>query len=180
MKTKTFEYNVNDIKMLKRDLVLRIVLCIMLGAIMIWQGVILALELINTTIDQFKIISTSFVFATAIIYLILGIFYTAKNRRIIRVIKSTGKCTSSVTFIFNVKKHGFVRIYHILTIALTLLSIFVLIAAITYAILSVSILKELSYFYPVLITLCVVGLYSCLHISTEIKSLEKVGRINQM
>ena len=180
MSIRTFEYYKNDIKMLKKDWIMRAILCLCLLAVAGWQGYLLAMEIVRNNLEQFEIISSIFVFASSLIYILLGIVYVHKYRKIISVLNKSGKCVSSVNFIFSVKKLGFIKIYRILTALLTILAIFVLISSSVFVILKYSFYKEISFYYPVLLNLCLIGLYSTLHISTEIKINEKLATLNKL
>ena len=166
--------------MLKHDWITKLVLSLLLLATTAWQIVTLTIEIIKDTIGQFHIIAAVFVFATSLLYAIIGFIYVHRERKIIKTIMYSGQCASAVNFLFSVRKRSFIKLYSIVNVILTLLSIFVLIASITYAILSLSFLKEISYFYPVLINLCLIGLFSGRHLFTQIAIQEKLSEINNM
>lgn len=180
MKTKIFEYTKNDISLLNRDRMTKVFISLLLLAVAAWQGVTLAFEIINKTLDQFKIIACVFVFSTSFVYSLIGFAYSRKYRKIIKVINSTGQCTSSVPLLFNVKKRSFIKLYNVLNVIITLATVFVLIVSVVYGVLKFSFYKEISYYYPVLMNICLICLNSCMHLSTEIKIQEKLGQLNNL
>ena len=174
MNAKRFEYFHKDIKQLKIDIGFRIFFSVLFIACFIWQMVLTITTSINGSLSFMQGIVSGVVMVTSMVLCLVTFSYAFKDFRIISAIKMNGKCVSSVSILFSTKKAGFVRLYHYLIQFLTLAVSLILIAGITYSILQVTILSTISFYMPLLLTICVSGYNSIYHIKDEITTQNTV------
>ncbi len=174
MNKKRFEYFHKDIRQLKIDIIVRVIFSILFISCFAWQMALLIIESSKAQISQMQTITTTIVLVMSLLLCVTTFLYAFKDFRIIAVIKQQGKCISSVKMLFSTKKTGFVRLYSYLIQFLTLAVTLVLIACITYSILEITILSRISYYMPLLVTICVSGYNSIYHIKDEIRTQQTV------
>jgi len=174
MNRKRFEYYHKDIKQLKIDIVFRIVFSILFMACFVWQMVSTVMASMKGPLSIMQIVVSCLVLLTSLSLCFITFIYAFKDFRIIAAIKMNGKCVSSVSILFSIKKASFVKLYSYLIQVLTLAVSLVLIACITYSILQVTILSTISFYMPLLVTICVSGYNSIYHVKDEITTQNTV------
>lgn len=174
MISKRFEYLHKDISMLKKDIVLRSLFSVLFLAIFVWQFVMIIVETVNKTMHITKVITSVIVLISTLLLLLINLVYIFRSFKIISVIKTRGKCVSSVSILFRTNKPSFIKLYSLLMQALTLIISLVLISSITYTILQASYLSFISFYMPILFMVCISGYNSIYHIQTEIETQQKV------
>lgn len=168
MKSKRFEYYVKDIKYLKKDIVIRTIFTVLFLAIFIWQMIALVGVEKSSNASLMQFIVSGIVLLSSLMLSLVSLAYVFKDFRIISVIKTNGKCISSVMILFKTQKHSFIWLYKLLIQVLTLITTLVFIASVTYSILEISYLSSISFYMPTLILVCFAGFNSIYHIKDEI------------
>ena len=174
MNTKRFEYFHKDIKQLKIDIGFRIFFSVLFIACFIWQMVSTITISMKGSLSFVQTIVSGIVMVTSMVLCLITFSYAFKDFRIISAIKMNGKCVSTVSILFSTRKSGFVRLYHYLIQFLTLAVSLILIASITYSILQITVLSTISFYMPLLLTICVSGYNSIYHIKDEITTQNTV------
>ncbi len=180
MNLKNFEYLHKDIPFLKKELVFRAVFTVMFFALFLIQ---LISMLKNLVIDKLNIgmaISSGVVLITCALFCFLSILYMIKTLRVINVVNNHGRCVSSVDILLNTKKDSFVKLYTIVCELLALLAVIVLVCSITYSALEVAYYQTLSFYLPLLITICLTAFYSVFHLKNELKTVQTVNQYNSI
>ncbi len=170
MNKKSFVYYNKDIKQLKIDIVFRMIFSVMFLACFLWQMVSMIVVSIKGSLSLMESISAAIVLFMSIVLFFVTFSYAFKDFRIIAAIKMNGKCVSSALILFSTKRTGFVKLYSLLIQLLTLAVTLILIASITYSILEVAVLSTISFYMPLLLTICVSGYNSIYHIKDEIRT----------
>ena len=174
MNTKRFEYYQKDVKQLKIDIVFRVVFSTLFIACFVWQMISTIKTYLNGSLTVAKGVVSCIVLTGSILLCLITFFYAFKDFRIIAAIKMNGKCVSSVQILFSTKKSGFLKLYSYLMQFLTLAVSLILVACITYSILQVTVLSTISFYMPLLVTICVSGYNSIYHIKDEILTQQTV------
>lgn len=174
MNTKRFEYFHKDIKQLKIDIAFRIFFSILFIACFVWQMVSMIMVSLHDSLTVAQSVASGIVLVSSLMLCLVTFSYAFKDLRIIASIKMNGKCISSVSILFSTRKSGFLKLYSYLTQFLTLAVTLVLVACITYSILQVTILSTISFYMPLLLTICVSGYNSIYHIKDEITTQNTV------
>ena len=181
MNLKQFEYLNKDIPFLKKDIAFRITFTIIYFAVFVWQFISMATKSINKIyITLPMIISTVFVLLTCLLFAGLSLIYCFKSFKVLSIVKKQGKCISSVEILFNTKKSGFVKLYSYITEFLTIICSIVLLCSFIYSFLEIAHFSTISYYMPVLATICCTGLYSSYHINVEINIVKNVQMYNSV
>ena len=167
MKSKRFEYYAKDIKYLKKDIVIRTIFTVLFLAVFIWQMIALVGVEKTSNTSLMQLIVSGSVLLSSLMLSLVSLAYVFKDFRIVSVIKTQGKCISSVPILFSTKKRSFVWLYNISIQILTLATSLVLIACITYMILEISYFATISFYMPTLILGCFAGFNSIYHIKDE-------------
>ena len=178
MNSKRFEYVHKDLSMLKKDILFRTIFGALFLAIFVWQFVMVVMDTITQSMITLKIISSVIVLISSLMMSLLSLIYIFKDFKIISVVKTRGKCVSSVSILIKTTKRSFIKLYDILMKVLLLIITLVLIASVTYTILQVSYLSFISFYMPVLFLICISGYNSIYHIKNEIKTQEMVQVYN--
>ena len=174
MNNKVFEYFRKDIPFLKKDITFKLIFAGLFLLTFIWQVISLVMTLAKNSYNIGMLISSIVVLILSLLFVALSLMYSLKNLRIISVIKKNGKCTSSVMLLYNIKKDSFIKLYSIITEILAVVISIVLICCITYSILEISYYSNISFYMPLLFTICLSGYYSMFHIRHEIKLVTAV------
>ena len=174
MNVKHFEYYNKDIKQLKIDIVFRIIFSILFIACFVWQMASTIMSYLDGTLTTMKGVVTCIVLVTSLLLCFTTFIYAFKDFRIIASIKMNGKCLSTVQILFSIKKSGFLKLYSVLMQFLTLAVSLILVASITYSILQATVLSTISFYMPLLLTICIAGYNSIYHIKDEITTQQTV------
>lgn len=180
MNYKSFEYRHKDISLLNRDSSTRTMFVILFSAIFLWQIFSLRSALLDGSFGTIEFASTCAVVFICFVFVLISIIYTVKNNRTINVIKAKGKCVRSVDILFDSKKDGFMSMFSILTKFISLISLIVLTCSVTFCVLQATFFEKISFFLPLLVTLCLCGFYSCYHVKGEIKTAKTVDEFNKI
>ena len=100
--------------------------------------------------------------------------------RVISVVNNHGRCVSSVDILLNTKKDSFIKLYAIVCEALTLLATIVLVCSFTYSALQAAYNETMSFYLPLLVTICLTAFYSVFHLRNEIKTVQTVNQYNSI
>lgn len=174
MNTKRFEYYHKDIKQLKIDIIFRVIFSLLFIACFVWQMISTINVYLDNALTPIKALVSCIVLVSSILLCLITFFYAFKDFRIIAAINMNGKCVSSVQILFSTKKSGFLKLYSYLMQFLTLSVSLILVACITYSILQITILSTISFYMPMLLTICVSGYNSIYHIKDEIVTQQTV------
>ena len=180
MNLKSFEYRKKDISMLKKDATIRTIFAVLFAAVAIWQICLLASSVVNKTLTALNIASACAVFFFCFVYGLVSILQISKNAKTINVITAKGKCISSVNIKFSTEKTGFMKMYSIVTKIIAILCLVVLFCSITSAFLQAKFMETMSFYLPLLVSLCLVGLYASHHIDMQIKAVKTVDEFNRI
>lgn len=180
MNLKSFEYRKKDISMLKKDATIRTVFAVLFAAVAIWQIALLATSVAKETLSVLNIASACAVFFFCFVFALVSILQISKNAKTINVITVKGKCVSSVNVMFSTEKTGFMKMYSITTKVIAVLCLVVLFCSITSAFLQAKFMETMSFYLPLLVALCLVGLYSSHHVDQQIKAVKTVDEFNRI
>ena len=168
MNSKKFEYVHKDIPMLKKDIIFRTLFTTAFFAIFVWQFVMVIMQMIDKNMSILKIITSSLVLISTLMMAIISFVYIFRNFKIISVIKTRGRCVSSVSLLIQTNKKSFINLYDLLMKCLIVVISLILISSITYTILQVAYLSFVSFYMPILFLICLSGYNSIYHIKNEI------------
>lgn len=174
MNNKVFEYFRKDIPFIKKDCLFRLIFSGLYLLIFVWQIITLIVNLAKKSYNIGMLISSVVVLVLCLLFIAISLMYSLKNIRIISVIKTRGKCTSSVFMLHNLKKDSYIKLYSVVTQILAVVISLVLICCITYSILEISYYSTISFYMPLLFVTCLTGYYSMIHIQNEIKLAQTV------
>lgn len=178
MNSKKFEYTHRDIGHLKKDICFRTVFFFIFLGLFIWQITTIIMEALNSSISVYKTISSVVVLICSLMLALISLMYVFKNFRIISAIKLNGRCVSSVQMLVKTQKKSFLWLYNLLIQFLTLITSLVLISSITYSILQATYMSHVSFYMPLLFTICISGFNSIYHVKDEIKIQNNVHEYN--
>lgn len=168
MKSKRFEFFKKDLKYVKKDIIFRTIFSFLFLVIFVWQMAAIINKSLSAKLSTTQTIVSIFVLIFSLLLSLVSLSYIFKDFRIISVVKTNGKCISSVPILFQTKKRSFIWLYNLLLQILTLVISLVLIVCITYSILEFAYFSTISFFMPVLLLICVSGYNSVYHIKDEI------------
>ena len=114
MNSKRFEFYQKDVNHLKKDIVFRTIFSVLFIATFVWQMVSIIKISLNGSLSAIQTTVSIFVLVGALLLGLISLFYIFKDFRIISVIKTQGKCISSVPILFSTKKRSFVWLFHTL------------------------------------------------------------------
>ena len=174
MNSKRFEYYHKDIKQLKIDIFFRIVFSTLFMACFVWQIASTFSASTKGPLSNLQIVVSCLVLLTSLSMCFITFIYAFKDFRIIAAIKMNGKCVSTVSILFSTQKASFVKLYSYLIQLLSFAVTLVLIACITYSILQVAFLSTISFYMPLLVTICICGYNSIYHVKDEITTQNTV------
>ena len=180
MNLKSFEYRKKDISMLKKDATIRTISAILFALVAIWQICLLVSSIKDETLSGLNIISACAVFFFCFVFALVSLLQITKNARTINVITAKGKCVSSVNILFSTEKTGFMKMYSIVTKVIAVLCLVVLFCSITSAFLQAKFMETMSFYLPLLVALCLVGLYSSHHVDMQITAVKTVDEFNRI
>ncbi|MBQ9795752.1 MAG: hypothetical protein IJW36_02165 [Clostridia bacterium] len=168
MNSKKFEYTNKDIPYLKRDITFRTIFSALLIVMFIWQFVSIVIVSIKSSLTIMQICSSILVFISTLLLSYISLLYVFKDFRIIAAIKMKGRCVSAVQMLIKTNKRSFIRLYNLVLQFITLLTVLVLICSLTYSILQATFFSTISFYMPLLLTICVAGFNSIYHVKDEI------------
>ena len=171
---KRFEYYHKDIKQLKIDIFFRLLFSVLFLVAFVWQFISMAILSIDKSLSIMHGVVAAIVLISSLLLCLVTMSYAFKDFRIIAAIKMKGKCVSSVQILFRADKKGFLWLYNLLMQFLTLMTSLVLVASVTYSILQVAFMSTISYYMPLLLTICVAGYNSIYHVRDEILTQQTV------
>ena len=174
MNSKRFEYLNKDVPFLKKDITFRLFFALLYFTIFCWQFTSVIISNINKNFNLGMIVSSAFVLITCLLFSALSLLYAFKSMKVLSIVRKNGKCVSSVEILFNTDKKGFIKLYSIITEILSIVCSIVLLCSIIYSALQYSYLSSISYYLPLLATICLCGYYSSYHINTEIATVKNV------
>lgn len=180
MKSKVFEYLNKDVPMLRKDIFFRAVSAMMFLTVFVIQIISLIKKVTNHALNIGMIVSSSIVLLVCLLFGVISILYMLKTLRIISVINARGRCVSSVEVLIDTKRDGFTRLYSLVCQILALLATIVLVCSLTYSVLQVSYYSSLSFYLPLLATICLTSYYSVFHLKNELKIAETVNEYHSI
>jgi len=181
MNLKQFEYLNKDIPFLKKDIRTRLIFALVYFAVFAWQFASVVIKSINeVAITTPMIISTIAVLVICLMFTALSLMYCFKSFKILSVVRKNGRCVSRVDILFNTNKNGFVKLYSYITEVLTIICSIVVLCSLIYTLLEISYFASVSYYLPVLATICCCGYYSSYHINSEINLVKNVQMYNSI
>lgn len=180
MNLKQFEYLNKDIPFLKKDIAFRLFFALVYFAVFVWQFASVTIKSIHNSITTPMIVSTVAVLVICLLFVGLSLMYCFKSFKILGVVKKKGRCISRVEILFNTEKKGFVKLYSYITEFLTIICSIVLLCSAIYTMLEIAYISSISYYMPVLATICCGGFYSAYHINTEINIVKNVQMYNSI
>ncbi len=176
MNSKKFEYFHKDIKQLKIDIIFRMIFSALFLIAFVWQMVSMIIVSIKDSLSIMQGSVATFVLITSLVLCLVTMSYAFKDLRIIAAIKMRGKCVSTVQILFKVdSKSSFLWLYNFIMQFLTIVTSLVLVACVTYSILEISYFSTISFYMPLLLTLCVASYNSIYHIKDEITTQKTVN-----
>ena len=180
MNFKVFEYHHKDVPALKKDITFRAIFALLFFVVFVWQLTTLLIKVINNSVHLGIIISSTIVLVVCLLFAVISLLYALKELRIIGAIKTRGKCVSSVDILHNLNKDSFIKLYSIVTEILAIATSLVLICAITYSILEISFYASVSFYLPLLLTICLTGYFSMFHIKNEMNIVKTVEEFHNI
>ena len=180
MNLKNFEYLYKDIPFLKRDLLFRASFVVLFFAIYLIQLISMLKNWIADTVNLGMAISSGVVLLTCSLFIFLSILYMLKTKRIINVINNNGRCVSSVEMLFDTRKNSFIRMYSVITEVLAFVASIVCVCGFTYAALDIAFNSYVSFYLPLLATVCSTAYYSVFHLKSELKTVMTVNQYNSI
>lgn len=180
MNFKVFEYQHKDIPFLKKDIVFRTVFAALFFSVFVWQLITLLINVLNNNIHLGITISSTIVLLICLLFTMISLLYALKELRIVSAIRTRGKCVSSVDILHNLRKDSFIKLYSIVTEILAVATSLVLVCAVTYSILEISFYSTVSFYLPLLLTICLTGYFSMFHILNEIKIVKTVEEFHNI
>lgn len=175
MNGKRFEYFHKDIKQLQTDIIVRFVFSALFLGTFVWQIVSILLTSMKGSISLPQGISSIIVLTTTFLLCLVTMSFAFKDLRIIAAIKMRGKCVSTIQILFKVDgKRNFLWLYKFIMTILALATTLVLIAAVTYGVLQVAFFATVSFYMPLLLTICLASYNSIYHIKDEITTQKTV------
>lgn len=174
MKSKKFIYVHKDVKQLKIDIAFRILFSALFLGIFVWQFTAMVMYIVKNKFSNVHGVVAAIVLISSLLLCLITFFYAFKDFQIIAAVKMSGQCVSSVSILFSTRNNSFIRLYNYLIQFLTLATTLVLIAALTYTILQITVLSTISFYMPLLLMICVSGYNSIYHIKDEIRTQETV------
>ena len=181
MNLKQFEYLNKDIPFLKKDIRTRLTFALVYFAVFAWQFASVVIKSINeVAITTPMIISTIAVLIVCLMFTALSLMYCFKSFKILSVVRKNGRCVSNVDILFNTNKTGFVKLYSYITEVLTIVCSIVVLCSLIYTLLEISYFASISFYMPVLATICCCGFYSSYHINSEINIVKNVQMYNSI
>ena len=180
MNFKTFEYKRDDIKMLNKDSTLRLIFIALMGVVLVWQVYSLTLAIKDKSLNIGKLISVCAVCFIGIVMLIYSISTIVRNMRIVNVVNTKGRCASSVSMLFDPSKTGILNLYSILSKVVAALSLVVLACSLTTLALQANVTYSISFYLPLLVSLCLISLYSVHQVQHEVKIAKTVDEFNKI
>lgn len=181
MNLKQFEYLNKDVPFLRKDVFMRLAFTLLYFVVFAWQFASVVIKSINgAEITLPMIISTVAVLVICLMFAGLSLMYCFKSFKTLSVVRKNGKCVSRVDILFNTDKKGFVTLYSYITKFLTLVCSIVLLCSFVYSFLEATYFSSISYYMPVLATICCSGFYSSYHINAEIDIVKNVKTYNSI
>ena len=180
MNLKNFEYLHKDLPLLKKDLLFRATSTVWFFAIFLIQLISSLKNLMADTLNLGMAISSGVVLLTCALFCFLSILYMRKSRRIINVINNQGRCVSSVEILFDTHKNSFIRLYSVISEILAFVATIVLVCGLTYSLLDIAFNSYISFYLPLLATICSTAYYSVLHLNNELKTVMNVNQYNSI
>jgi len=180
MNLKKFEYLHKDVPFLKKDILFRAIFIVLFFAIFLIQLISMLQHFFKNTLELGMAISSGIVLLTSLLFCLISVMYLVKTSRIITIITKRGRCVSSVDILINTKKDGFVRLYSFVCEALALLATIVLVCSLTYSALEVKYYNQLSFYLPLLATICLTSFYSVFHLENELKTMQTVNNYHSI
>ena len=180
MNLKNFEYLHKDIPFLKKDLAFRAIFIVLFFSVFLIQLVAMLKNLIRDSLNLGMAISSSVVILITVLFCFLSVLYMLKTSRVINIVTKRGRCVSSVDILINTKKDGFIRLYTFVCEILALLATIVLVCSVTYSALEVKYYNQLSFYLPLLVTICLTAFYSVFHLKNELKTMQTVNQYHSI
>ena len=181
MNSKQFEYQNRDIPFLKKDVIYRLSFLGLFFAIFIWQFVSLIIKLASKEdVNIVMIVASTFVLLFSLLFCAVSVMYAIKSLKIIGVVRKTGRCVSSVNFVFDTKKTSFVKLYSIINQILSVVTALIFISSLTFTILKAAYTDSISFYMPCLAAICLCGLNSIYHLNSEAKIMDTVQQYNNL
>ena len=149
-------------------------------AIFLIQLISMLKNWIADTLNLGMAISSGVVLLTCALFIFLSILYMLKTKRIINVINNNGRCVSSVEMLFDTRKNSFIRMYSVITEVLAFVATIVLVCGFTYAALDIAFNSYVSFYLPLLATVCSTAYYSVFHLKSELKTVMTVNQYNSI
>ena len=180
MNLKNFEYLHKDVPFLKKVLFIRASFTVLFFAIFLIQLISSLKKLVTDSLNLGMAVSSGIVILTCILFMFISILYMLKSKRILSVINNQGRCVSSVELLFDTRKNGFVRLYSVITEILAFIATIILVCGFTYASLDIAYNSYISFYLPLLATVCSTAYYSVFHLSNELKTVMLVNQYNSI
>lgn len=174
MNSKRFEFNNKDLPYLKRDIVVRTIFSLLFLAVFVWQFAITINGAIAKSLNILQICSSILVFICSLMLAMISLLYVFRDFRVITAIKVHGRCVTSVQMLIKTHKRSFIWMYSLLIQFLTLATTLVLICSLTYSILQIAYMSSISFYLPLLLTICLSGYNSIYHIKDEMHTQNTV------
>lgn len=179
MRTKKYEYTINDKPMLKKNIIFR---CVFIGLFLlafVWQFIMLLLNN-NKELDFNKILVGFLVLFTSLILIITGMLYIAKELKILDKTKHHGKSVESINVLFSDKKGGFLNLYKFLCEFIALVMFLLFICSFTYSVLQLVYYSTISYYMPFIFLVTLTGFNTVFHINYELITIKNVRLYNSV
>lgn len=180
MNLKNFEYLNKDIPFLKKELIFRAIFIVLFSTLFLIQFIAMLQKLITNSLNIGMAISSGVVLITCVLFCFLSILYMLKTLRIINVVNNHGRCVSSVDILLNTKKDGFIKLYTSVCEILALLATIILTCSLTYSALQAAYYETISFYLPLLVTICLTAFYSVFHLRNELKTVQTVNQYNSI
>lgn len=178
MNKKRLEYMDKDVPTLKRDLRLRILFAVLFAVTFIWQFVMLIIASDSAT--TLMIVASCATMIFSIMFSFTSTLYAIKDLKILNRIKFRGKSINDATFVFNIEKRSFMRLYSLITSLLALVALLLLVATITYSILEIVYFNTISFYLPMIVAFVAWCFNSSYHIKNELYISQNVNQCNSI
>lgn len=177
MNSKKLEYIGKDVPTLKKDLRLRITFAALFVVAFFWQ---IGLLLTTTEFSTAMLVASAVTMIFSVMFCFTSILYAIKDLKILNKIKVKGKSITTVNFVFNIEKRSFVRLYSFITSITAVVALLLLVACLTYSILSLIYYNTISFYLPAILAFVSWCFNSAYHLKNEIYVSQNVNKFNSM
>lgn len=174
MAAKQFEYQHKDIPMVKKDMKLRLIFCILFIGTFTWQLGNIIIAKYSNLLSKMEIVIGSVTLVMCLIYTVVAFVFAYQDIKIIRNINKNGRSVRYVTLLSASDKRSFIRLYTLISDIISVVMLLVLVSGVTYSVLHYVYFETVSYYLPLLVMLTLSGFNGVWHMNNEISLMKNV------